>query len=79
MRYFQQMKTIIKLYNPLPDNIQVNDTLGYQQLQKSYIDRVILFEQLGEDETPFFSDPNFNIDLGENKEQVLSLKHGNLY
>ena len=61
-------EAIIKLYNPLPDNIQVNDTVGLDaQLQKSYIDRVILFDQLGEDQTPFFSDPNFNIDLGENK------------
>ncbi len=57
---------ILKLYSPLPDEINVNDTIGTSaQLQKSYIERVIVFNELGEDNTEFFSDPNFNIDLGD--------------
>jgi|TARA_Y100000289_G_scaffold65409_1_gene78922 hypothetical protein len=61
-------EAIIKLYTPLPDSISVNDTIGASvQLQKSYIDRVILFKQLENIQTDFFSDPNFNIDLDDNK------------
>ena len=61
-------EAIVKLYNPLPDNISVNDTIGVSaQLQKTYIDKVIIFRELEQDTTEFFSDPNFNIDLGEGK------------
>ena len=59
---------IIKLYNPLPDNITVNQNIGLSaQLMRSYVEKIILFRNLGVDQTPFFSDPNFNIDLGEGK------------
>ena len=59
---------IIKLYNPLPENITVNQNIGLSaQLMRSYVEKIILFRNLGVDQTPFFSDPNFNIDLGEGK------------
>ena len=61
-------EAIIKLYTPLADNVSINDTIEISaQLQKSYIEKVILFRELAEDTTGFFSTPNFNIDLDENK------------
>jgi len=61
-------EAILKLYNPLPETIAVNENMGLStQLMRSYVEKIILFRNLGIDQTEYFSDPNFNIDLGDGK------------
>jgi len=62
-------EVIVKLSQELPSTINVNDTLDISlQLVKPYIDNIIIYEGLEDPNMiPFFSNPNFNIDLGDNK------------
>lgn len=62
-------EVIVKLSKELPSSIVVGDGLDISlQLHKSYIDNVIAYDAIEDGSVvPFFSNPNFNIDLGDNK------------
>ena len=62
-------EVIVKLSQELPSTININDTLDISlQLVKPYVDNIIIYEGLEDPNmVPFFSNPNFNIDLGDNK------------
>tara|TARA_R100000734_G_C3318328_1_gene112375 strand:+ start:194 stop:4669 length:4476 start_codon:yes stop_codon:yes gene_type:complete len=62
-------EVIVKLNQELPSTVNVNDSLEISlELHKPYVENIILYEALEDpNQIPFFSNPNFNIDLGENK------------
>ena len=62
-------EVIVKLSSELPNDFDINDTPTIVlELLKSYIENVILYDSLEDPNLiPFFSNPNFSIDLGDNK------------
>jgi len=55
---------ILKLHKPLPDKIEEGRRVGiYGRLQKSYIEKIVAYNQLDEIIPEQFLEPNFNIEL----------------
>jgi len=62
-------EAIIKLYTPLPDEVNINDTSKLSlELLNSYIEKIIVYSELtNQIEPDFFSDPNFQVDIDSNR------------
>jgi len=62
-------QVIVKLYTPLPDSVRINDTLKISlELLNSYIERIIVYPEIESTlQTPFFSDPNYKVEVETNK------------
>jgi len=54
---------ILKLYNPLPANVLVNDTIWISKLLTNPLIETIVLNEQAEQEFPYIKGPNFNIDI----------------
>ena len=54
---------ILKLYEPLPADVQVNSTLWITKLMTNPLVETIIINEQYEEETPFIRGPNFNIEV----------------
>jgi len=54
---------ILKLYNPLPANVLVNDTIWITKLLTNPLIETIVLNEQAEQEFPYIKGPNFTIDI----------------
>ena len=72
VRYFDEtladisnLKTVIlKLYRPLPIELEVKRTKIHRLIRDSYIERLLVYPFVESEQFEDFSAPNFNLDLG---------------
>ena len=74
----QPTNVIVKLYKPLEDGLSPLGCRINEMTRESYIERVLVYNDLKPEEQPNFSSPNFKIDLGNyGKSQGTDLKSWN--
>jgi hypothetical protein len=65
LRNVDNLRTVLlRLYRPLPVELEVRQCRIHRLLRESYIERLLIYPETEIETFDVFSDPNFNLDLG---------------